>query len=103
MNITQADYKPLKDNIVVKVPELKRKTESGIHIPDGVLEQRAKERGVNMFIEVVAVGPDTKKVKVGMYVLSIKPPMELPNVDCDDDTFKLGFFPEYTIEGYYEI
>ena len=102
MNIKQDQYKPLKDNVVVKVAELKKVTEKGIHIPDGALEQRAKERGINMFVEVVAVGPDTKHVKPGMMVLSTKSPMQLPNVDSDDETFNLAFLPEYTIEGYYE-
>ena len=66
------------------------------------MEQRAKEKGINMFLEVVAVGPDTKHIKVGMKVLSVKSPMQLPNVTSDDEEFKLGFLPEYTIEGYYE-
>ena len=100
MSIRQQEYKPLKDNVVVKVPELKKESEKGIIIPDSVMEQRAKERGVNMFLEVVAVGPDTKRISVGMRVLSVKSPMELPGVVADDETFKLGFVPEYVIEGY---
>ncbi len=103
MDITQDQYKPTKDNIVVKVAELRKITEKGIHIPDGAMEQRAKERGVNMFVEVVAVGPDTKYIKPGMMILSAKSPMQLPGVVADDETFNLAFLPEYTIEGYYEI
>lgn len=100
MDIKQADYYPLKDNVVVKVANLKLKTDKGIIIPDSVLEARAKERGVNRFIEVVAVGPDCKKVKVGMKVLSVKPPMALPHVVADEEGFELGFMGEYSIEGY---
>lgn len=100
MNIKQADFYPLKDNIVVKVPQLKKETEKGLIIPDSILEKRAKEQGVNLFLEVVAVGPDTKKIKVGMKILTQKKPMELPFIDSDDEAFVLGFVGEYAIEGY---
>lgn len=100
MDIKQADYYPLKDNIVVKVANLKLTTDKGIIIPDTVLEQRARERGVNRFIEVVAVGPDCKRVEVGMRVLSVKPPMQLPHVLCDEEGYELGFMGEYSVEGY---
>lgn len=102
MDIRQSQYKPCKDNVVVKVAELSKKTDKGIIIPDSVMEQRAKEKGVNMFLEVIAVGPDTKLIRPGMKVLSVKAPMQLPNVICDEEDYKLAFFPEYTIEGYYE-
>lgn len=100
MDIKQADFYPLKDNIVVKVAILKLKSDGGVIIPDSVLEQRAKERGINRFIEVVAVGPDCKRVQVGMRVLAVKPPMALPHVVSDDPGFELGFMGEYSIEGY---
>ena len=100
MNIKQRDFYPLKDNIVVKVPQLKKKSDGDIIIPDSVLEKRAKELGVNMFLEVISVGPDTKQIKVGMKILTQKKPMELPFIDSDDEAFVLGFVGEYAIEGY---
>lgn len=100
MNVTQEMYKPTKDNIVVLVPELKKTTESGIHIPDTVLAQRAKEKGVNQFCEVVAVGPECKEVKIGSFVLASRV-IELP-VESGNPEFKVATAREYDVVGYYE-
>lgn len=100
MSYTQAEYKPSKDNVLVKVPIVKDKTEGGIIKSKSDMDKEIKERGLNLFFEVIAIGPGVKEHKVGMKVLSIRPAMDLPDVVSDDADFKLAFLPEYSIEGY---
>lgn len=100
MKITQQDFYPLKDNVIVKVPLVKDKTAGGIIKTDRDKEKEIKERGLNLYFEVVSVGPDVKRVEVGMRILTTRPPMDLPDVEADDDEFKLAFVAEYSIEGY---
>lgn len=54
--------KPLADRIVAVREEAKTQTASGIYLPDN-----AKEKPV--MVEVVAVGPDVKDIKVGERVI----------------------------------
>lgn len=50
--------KPLADRVVVVREEAKKKTASGIYLPEAAKEQAAT-------CEVKAIGPDVKHVKVG--------------------------------------
>ncbi len=54
--------KPLGDRVVAVREEVSNKTTSGLYLPDN-----AKEKPV--LAKVVAVGPDTKVVKVGERIL----------------------------------
>lgn len=98
------NFKPLKDNVIVKLPQLKKVSDGGVLLPQSVIEKRAKDRGLSVYLEVVAVGPDCKKVEVGMKVLTYKAPMLLPNEDAstpeEEVEFVLAFVGEYAIEGY---
>ena len=58
--------KPFGNNILIKVPEKEKITQSGIVIPDSA-EQEKPENG-----EVVAVGSKVKSVKPGDTVLFAK-------------------------------
>lgn len=100
MSYTQEDFNPLKDNVVVKVPLVKDKTPGGIIKTDAMKEKEIKERALNLYFEVIAVGPDVKRVEVGMRVLSVRPPMDVPDVESEDEEYKIAFVPEYAVEGY---
>ena len=98
MKVTQENFKTLKDQLVVLVPELKKETESGIVIPETVLAERMKERGVNEFFKVIAVGEDVKTIKVGDFVLCSRV-LPVP-VQATDSDFKVAIAREYDVVGF---
>lgn len=100
MKVTQDMLKTTRDQIVVLVPNLKLETESGITIPQSVLEGRMRDRGLNEFFEVVAVGNEVREVKVGSKVL-ITRITELP-VEANDEEFKVFVGREYDVVAFYE-
>lgn len=68
VSLSVKDFEPGKDRVLVKV-EAVQQTSSGlhgasIHLPEQVQESQRPARGV-----VMSVGPETKQIKVGDYVV----------------------------------
>lgn len=100
MKVTQEVFKTTKDQLVVLIPELKSVTEKGIHLPETVLAERLKDRGLNEFLEVVGVGPEVPvEINVGDFVL-VSRVAEVP-VQADDEDYKVGVCRAYDVVGYY--
>ncbi len=99
MKVTQEVFKTKKDQLVVLVPDLKKESDKGVIIPDSVLEQRAKDAGVNEFFEVVAVGSEVKETEVGEFVLVKR--VDFVPVEATQVGFRVAVCREYDVVGYY--
>jgi len=100
MKVTQEVFKTTRDQLVVLIPVLKNETESGIIIPESVLQERLKEKGLNEFVEVVAVGGEVKEIKVGDRVL-VQRKQEVP-VEATDKDYTVAVVREYDVVGFYK-
>ncbi len=80
-------YKPLKNMIVFETIRIQEKTRSGIFKPATVVDEEKNTIG-SKAVKVIAVGPDTKTVKVGDYIQfsNIARPRALKNVVTNEIT-----------------
>ena len=101
MKITQDMYKATGDKVVLLVPVIKDKTPSGLYKSEKDKQDEAKERGLTLFCEVISVGMGVKEIEVGMMVLTPTMPTTLPDVEADNELYKLAYVREYDIVGYY--
>jgi co-chaperonin GroES (HSP10) len=101
MKVTQEQFKTVKDQLVVLVPDLSEKSDGGIVIPDTVLAQRALERGVNEFFEVVEKGEDCKSIMIGDFILVKR--LDFVPVESTQVGFRVAVAKEYDVVGYYSL
>lgn len=70
------ELKCVGDNILIKLPEVSEKTEGGIIKSEEMLQEEEKEHNI---VEVVDVGEDVSKVKVGDKVMLNSPRVYIHN------------------------
>jgi co-chaperonin GroES (HSP10) len=72
--------KAANDNVIVLIPKIEEKTESGLFKGDSVTKEEVK-KNTKLTLKVVSVGPACKGVEVGDNILVERTVQELP-LEC---------------------
>lgn len=92
--MTNLDFQPTRDLVLIKAPTLEEATPSGILKAPSQMEEEAKNLG-NNYLEVVAIGPMVKGIIVGDRIMLTEG--NYPQLELNEDDYIL--VPEYNIIG----
>ena len=87
--------KAANDNVIVLIPKIEEKTESGIIVGDEVVKDKMKQV-TKLTLEVVSVGPNTQGIEVGDQILVERNVTELP-LPCSKTGYVYGKVKAYDV------